>query len=604
MRVVKVRLTGGEIIVEYLLKEKVPYLFGIPGHGCLGLTDALRKHQEMKVIQMRQEMSGVHMADAYYRVTGKPLVVFTSIGPGALNTVIGLASAYVDSIPVLVITGDTHVHMRGRGVLQEIERSRDSDLPRVLEPTVKRSWQVAKVEQLPAVLQRAFNLMMTGRRGPVHIDLPMDVQCDSVEVEIPDPSDYKPIGRVLGDPQKIKEAAELMVQAKRPIILVGGGVVASEAFDELKEAAELLGAAVITTMMGKSAFPEDHPLYAWHTGSKGTTCGLKLSSTADVLIAVGCRFADETTSSYKHGVSFTIPPTKLIHIDIDPSEIGKNYPVEVGIVGDAKSVLQALIKELKAKGAQKNYKNTLYFKEIQTLKQEWLDFIQKFKDDKKVPVMISTVLQEVRKSLNRNAIIITSSGNIQAQMLQEFPFYEPKTCITAGGFSTMGYTLPATIGAKLAAPERQVVGMVGDGDFLMTMQELATAVQYQIPILIILVNNQGWIAIKDLQMAVYGNDNAFATDFLDANGNVYSPDFKAIAEGFGCYAEKISKCEEIQPAIQRSFAAEKPAVIEILVNREFPYSGSPAHGWWDVPIPTYLAERRKKYEAERKNEKL
>ncbi|MHA1651906.1 MAG: thiamine pyrophosphate-dependent enzyme, partial [Candidatus Helarchaeota archaeon] len=206
----------------------------------------------------------------------------------------------------------------------------------------------------------------------------------------------------------------------------------------------------------------------------------------------------------------------------DAKEPKRAYPVEVGIVGDAKSVLQDLIALLKGKGAQKNYENSAYFKEIQTLKKEWFAFLHKFKDDSKVPVMISTVLQEVRKALDRNAIVITSSGNIQAQMLQEFPFYEPKTCITAGGFSTMGYTLPAAIGAKLAAPDRQVVGMVGDGDFMMTMQELATAVQYQIPILIILVNNMGWVAISDLQRAVYGEDHAYATEFYDKNGKIYS----------------------------------------------------------------------------------
>ncbi|HUX99142.1 MAG TPA: thiamine pyrophosphate-binding protein [Candidatus Deferrimicrobium sp.] len=599
------KLTGGEIIVEYLRKERMPYVFGIPGHGCLGLTDALRKYKnEIKVIQMKQEMSGVHMADAYYRVTGRPLAVFTSIGPGAINTAIGLASAYVDSIPVLVITGDTHVHMRGKGVLQEIERRRDSDLPRVLEPIVKRSWQVAKVEQLPSVMQRAFNLMMTGRQGPVHIDLPMDVQCDSIDIDIPDIDHFKPQGNILGDPQKIKDAIALILSARRPVVLVGGGVVAAAAFQDLKEFAELVGAAVITTMMGKSAFPEDHPLYAWHTGSKGTTCGLKLSSTADVLIAIGCRFADETSSSYKQGVSFAIPPTKLIQVDIDPTEIGKNYPVKVGIIGDAKSVLQALVTELKEQGIKKNYEDKPYFKKIQTLKKDWFAFIHKFKDDSKVPVMISTVLQEVRKALARDAIVITSSGNIQAQMLQEFPFYEPKTCITTGGFSTMGYTVPATIGAKLAAPKRQVVGLVGDGDFMMTMQELATAVQYQLPILIVLVNNMGWVAISDLQRAVYGEDHAYATEFFDATGKLYSPDFKAIAEGFGCYAEKLTKCEEIQPSIKRALDSGKPAVLEIIVNRDFPYSGSPAHGWWDVPIPTYFPEKRAKYEADLKGEKI
>ena len=598
-------LTGGEIIAEYLIKENVPYVFGIPGHGCLPLTDAFKKRaNKIKIIQIKQEMSGVHMAEGYYRVTGQPCAVFTSIGPGAVNTAIGLASAFVDSIPVLVITGDTHVHMRGVGVLQEVERKFDSDLNRIFEPIVKRSWNLAKVEQLPKIMSRAFNQMMNGRRGPVHVNLPMDVQANSTDVLLPDPLKVKSSARIRGDSILIKETAQLLKSSTRPVILVGGGVMTSEAFVELKEVAELLGAAVITTMMGKSAFPEDHPLFAWHTGSKGTTCGLKLSSSADVLLAIGCRFADETSSSYKHGISFTIPPTKLIQVDIDPHEIGKNYPVEIGILGDAKAVLSELILELKSIGAKRDYENSSYFKEIQSLKKDWIDFVNNFKDDSKVPVMISTVLQELRSFLEKDAYVITSSGNVQAQMLQEIPFYEPKTCITAGGFSTMGYTLPATIGAKLGVPDKQVVGLVGDGDFMMTMQELSTAVQYNIPIVIVLCNNMGWIAIKDLQMAAFGEDRAFATDFLDKDGEPYTPDFKIIAEAFGCYAEKISKVEEIRPALKRAFESNKPAVIEILTNREYPFTGSPAHGWWDVPIPTYLKERRKKYEEEIKNEKI
>ncbi|MHA1786054.1 MAG: thiamine pyrophosphate-binding protein [Candidatus Helarchaeota archaeon] len=598
-------LTGGEIIAEYLIKEKVPYVFGIPGHGCLALTDAFKtRANKIKIIQMKQEMSGVHMAEGFYRVTGQPCAVFTSIGPGAINTAIGLASSYVDSMPVLVITGDTHVHMRGVGVLQEIEKKSDSNLERIFEPLVKRSWNVTKVEQLPKVLQRAFNQMMMGRRGPVHVNLPMDVQANAAEVELPDPSKRKSEARMRGDLILIKKAAEMLNSSSRPVILVGGGLVASEGFEELKEVAELLGAAVITTMMGKSAFPEDHPLFAWHTGSKGTICGLKLSSSADVILAIGCRFADETASSYRHGISFAIPPTRLIQIDIDPHEIGKNYPVEVGVVGDAKAILEDLAIELRKLGAKKEFKGTKYFQEIQTLKQEWTNFIKTWRDDKKVPVMISTVLQELRDFLDRDAYIITSSGNVQAQMLQEIPFYVPKTCVTAGGFSTMGYTLPATIGAKLGAPDKQVVGLVGDGDFLMTIQELSTAVQYNIPVVIVLCNNMGWIAIKDLQMAAFGEDRAYATDFLDKRGNVYSPDFKAIAEGFGCHAERISKAEEIKPALHRAFESKKPAVIEILTNREFPYTGSPAHGWWDVPIPAYFTDKRKKYENEIKEEKL
>ncbi|MHC1591471.1 MAG: thiamine pyrophosphate-binding protein [Candidatus Helarchaeales archaeon] len=598
-------LTGGEIIAEYLIKEQVPHVFAIPGHGNLGIMDAFRRRKDkIKIIQVKQEMSGVHMAEGYYRVTGKPLAMITSIGPGALNTAIGLANAYVDSMPVLVITGDTHVHMRGVGVLQEIERDLDSNLPRVLEPLTKRSWQAARVEQVPRIMQRAFNQMLTGRRGPVYIDMPMDVQCDSADVTIPEPEDRKPKGRVRGDPAEIKRAVELLMNARRPVILVGGGLVASGAFDELKQLAEMTGAAVINTMMGIGAFPADHPLYAWATGSKGTKIGLKLSSTADVLLAIGCRFADETSSSYRHGISFTIPPTKLIQIDIDPTEIGKNYPVTVGILGDAKAVLSEMIAEFRSVGFQKDYKNTAYFQEIQGLKKEWNDFIKNWRDDNKVPVMISTVLSELREFLNRDAIIVTSSGNTQAQILQEFPFYEPNTCITAGGFSTMGFTIPAALGVKLALPDRQVVGLLGDGDFMMTMQELATAVQYDLDVVFVVCNNYGWIAITDLQRAAYGKDLDHATEFKNTKGEPYSPHLAKAAEAFGCHAERISKKEEIKPALQRAFDSKKPAVLEILTCREFPYTGSPAHGWWDVPKPAYLKKQRKQYLIEKQEERL
>ena len=603
------KYTGSEIITKYLIKEGVKYVLGIPGHGCLPLTDALyRDKDNIQLIQPKQEMSGVHCAVGCYRITGKPLMVFTSIGPGAINTAIGLADAYVDSMPVLVINGDTHTHMRGKGVLQEIERTRDSDMPRILEPIVKRNWQVSSVSQLPTIMQRAFNQMMTGRRGPVVIDLPMDVQADAIETKIPEPLERRSTGRILGDPKLINQAAELLKEAKRPVLFIGGGAITANATDEVKTLAEKIGAAVVVTMMGKDVIPNDHPLYCWSAGSKGTTVGLNMTSKADVILALGCRFADETAASYKDGVSFSIPPTKLIQIDIDPHEIGKNYPVSVGIFGDAKACLKQILDELG--GFSKDYKNTDYFKEIQEEKKKWFDFLAENTDDTKVPVMISTVLKEVRKFFDRDAVIVTSSGNVQAQMLQELEFYEPRTCLTAGGFSTMGYSVPAAIGAKLGSidigkPKRQVAALVGDGDFMMTISELSVAVQLGLDnIFFIVLNNHGWIAIKDLQQVAFGEDRGYGTAFEDKDGNTYSPDFAKIGEAFGCYAEKISKKEEIIPALERAAKSTKPAVIEIEVQREFPFTGSPSVGWWDVPIPEYLSERRKKYNEEIKGEKL
>ncbi|MFX0029544.1 MAG: thiamine pyrophosphate-binding protein [Candidatus Hermodarchaeota archaeon] len=603
------KYTGGEIISKYLLKEGVKYVIGIPGHGNLPLVDAFYKDRDkIQLIQPKQEMSGVHLAVGYYRVTGQPLCVFTSIGPGAINTAIGIADAYVDSFPCLVITGDTHVHMRGKGVLQEIERKKDSSMPKILEPIVKRSFEVDTVGQLPTVMQRAFNITLTGRKGPVHIDLPMDVQANSIDINIPEPLERRSSGRIRGDPEMIKKAVDLIKNSKRPVLFIGGGAISSDASEQVKLLAEKIGAAVIVTMMGKDIIDNTHPLYCWSAGSKGTTVGLAMASKADVIVALGCRFADETASSYKDGVSFSIPPTKLIHIDIDPHEIGKNYPVSVGIVGDAKACLIQILEELT--DYSKDYKNTDYFKEIQEEKDNWFKFLEENRHDSKVPVTISTVLKEIRTFFDKDAIIVTSSGNVQAQMLQELEFYKPKTCLTAGGFSTMGYSVPAAIGAKLGVidignPHQQVVALVGDGDFMMTISELSTAVQLGLEnIFFVVLNNHGWIAIKDLQQAAFGEDRGYGTAFEDKDGNTYSPDFSQIGKAFGCYAEQISKKEEIVPALERAAKSKKPAVIEIKVQREYPYTGSPAVGWWDVPIPEYLTEKRKQYEEEIKGEKL
>ena len=601
--------TGGEIVTKYLIQEGIKYVVGIPGHGNLPLVDAFyRNKDEIQIIQPKQEMSGVHLAVGYYRITGKPLCVFTSIGPGAINTAIGVADAFVDSFPCLIITGDTQVHMRGKGVLQEIERKKDSSMPKILEPIVKRSFEVDTVGQLPTIMQRAFNFMLSGRRGPVHIDLPMDVQANAIDTEIPVPLERRSSGRIIGDPKIVKKAANLLKNAKRPVLFIGGGAITSNSSDEVKILAEKIGAAVVVTMMGKDIIDNSHPLYCWSAGSKGTTIGLKMTSKADVILALGCRFADETASSYKNGISFAIPPTKLIHIDIDPHEIGKNYPVSVGIVGDVKACLQQIIEELSDYSI--DYKSSNYFKEMQEEKKKWFEFLDEYRDDSKEPVMISTVLREIRKFFDRDAVIVTSSGNVQAQMLQELEFYEPKTCLTAGGFSTMGYGVPAAIGAKLGSidigkQDRQVVALVGDGDFMMTISEISMAVQLGLDnIFFVVLNNHGWIAIKDLQQAAFGEDRGYGTAFEDKDGKTYSPDFAKIGEAFGCYAEKVSKKEEIIPALERASNSGRPNVIEIGVQRHYPYTGSPAVGWWDVPRPTYLKERRKQYEEEIKEEKL
>lgn len=599
------KLTGSEIITEMLVREGVPYVIGIPGHGNLALVDALRRYRDrLHVIMPRHEQAAVHMADGYYRVKGEPLAVFTSIGAGASNTAIGLATAYVDSIPLLLLIGETHTYMRGVGVLQEIERQQWSDMPRMLYPTVKRAWHIDSAVQLQRAVGQAFNAMRTGRPGPTLVTLPMDVQADVVDLpDAPEPRARRPHDRPAGDPAALGQAADLLIGAKRPVILAGGGVILSEAWDELRALAEHLGACVVTTMQGKTAFPEDHPLYAWHMGTNATTCGNHMTVNADVLLAVGVRFADKAACSYVPGESFSIPPTKLIHADIDPFEIGKNYPVEVGIVGDARAILAGLTEAVRAKTPVRAWQDASYTREIAEQVTAWQDKIRASRESDKSPVTMGRAIAELRRVLPPEGIVLTSSGNVQAQVFQEMPFTLPRTYISAGGFSTMGWSFPAAMGAKLAAPDAPVVAMVGDGDFLMTLQELATAAQYNIPVVTVVLNNQGWQAIRDLQIIAYGEEAVYATMFEEGD-QPCTPHIADAAKAFGVHGVRISQPDEVAPALQHALNLGKPAVVEVMISMEFGTSGGLAPGWWDVPVPEYFEKRRAVYEKERRDERI
>lgn len=597
------RLTGGEIVAQALIGSGVPWVAGIPGHGCLALVDAFYKHQaKLPLYLVRHEQSAAHMADGYYRVAGKPAAVFTSIGPGALNLAVGLGTAYVDSTAFLALIGETHTYMFGRGVLQELERQRAADSLRVFEPLTRFAHLATRVDQLPHALNRSFQAMQSGRPGPAVIALPMDVQANGMDID-PELLKYNRVPFSSSpDPADLNHAARMLTEARRPLIVAGGGALRAGATKSLIKVAEAIGAAVITTMAGKSAFPEDHPLYAWHAGSKGTTCGNQIAAAADLILAVGCRFADESTSSYRKGSSYNIPPAKLIQVDIDPGEIGKNYPVEIGLIGDANQVLEALAAEI-GRPAE-DLLNRPYSLEIARCRQAWMDELSALRDSRREPVTVSQALLEIRSALPRDGYLVTSSGHSQAQVLQEFPFYEPGTLVTTGGFSTMGFSLPAALGVKLARPQNKVAVLVGDGDFLMTAQELATALQYNLAVTVIILNNQGFLSIRDLQHDVYGETRRYATEFRDRQGNSTSPDFTALAAAFGLKAEKVSRPGEVEGAVKRAIEADEPRLVEVLINREYPWSGGKAAGWWDVPIPEYLADRRKIYDRNRLDEQL
>jgi acetolactate synthase I/II/III large subunit len=583
------KLSGSEFVAEYLIKEGVPYIFGLPGHGVLAFMDAFRKRQnKIKTITCRHEQACTFAADAFCRVSGKPGVAFTTVGPGAMNSITGISTALMDSIPMILFTANCPVYMNEKGAMQEIERNHWADVPEVMRPIVKRTWNITDAKQLADVLPRAFRIATSGRPGPVHIDMPMDVQAQMIDLSVPDPQKYKVSNRILGDVNDIGKAVELLRKANRPLLLCGGGVILSDADAEVTKMAELLGIPVVSTFNGKGCISEDHPLWSHNIGFMGSTIGNHLAKNSDLILAVGCRFSEWTCSSYKPGVTFHIPPTKIIQIDIDPREIAKNYPVEIGIIGDVKTVLKQMIDYIGSDGKSLNYKDSDYYVEQQREKKKWQKIIAKWQNPKAGVLTIPGMLQEIRKVLDHDAIILSDAGHTQDNVWRAFPVYQSRCHISSGGSSTMGYSVPAAIGCKCAAPKRQVVGIIGDGSFLMTCQELSTAVHYDLPIIYIVTNNNGWVCIKDLQENWYGKKAIFSTLFTNAAGKSSNPDYKKLGEAFGVYSQKVTKKTEIKPALKKAFHSGRTSLIEVFVESKAPYSGLPLTGWADYPTPDYI----------------
>ena len=571
------RLNGAQIIAEYLVRAGVTHAAGIPGHGAWTLTDELLDRPEIRTVQVMHEQSAVHLADGFYRASGRPMLAFTSIGPGATNTVIGMATAYVDSTAVALFTGSTHTYMRGHGVLQELERRHHADNPRIFEPVVKEWWQPSRVDELPFILHRAWNAMTTGRPGPVLLDVPMDVQAEAAEVRIPDPEAREARGRPRPDATEVERAAALLAGARRPVIVAGGGVISAEATSELRALAERIGAPVVTTWNGKGAIDETHALAGQTIGDTGSTIGNALSANADVILSVGCRFVDWSASSWRAGVTFAIPPTQLIQLEIDPREIGKNYPVAVPLLGDARAGLADLLEAL-GRGEPR----TGYEEEIDELRHAWQQQVEVKSGSDAVPMTMARAVREVQAATRPEAIVVTGAGLPQGMVKQRWVTREPRTHITSGGFSTMGFTLPAAIGAQLARPDAQVLALCGDGDFLQTMQELSAAAILDAPVCTVVLDNSGWISIKGGQQHHFGR--TAVTDFM-RNGEPYSPDFAAIGRAFGIHAESAERPDEVRGAVERALASGGPSLVHVKVDRDLAVAGPDKTGWWDVPVP-------------------
>jgi acetolactate synthase I/II/III large subunit len=594
------KLTGGQMIADYLISEGVEYVFAVPGHGNTALLDAfVDRKGEITVLPAMHEQGAAHMADGYYRACGKIAAACTSIGPGATNTLTGVATAFADSMPFLLITGAVHTYMEGHGVLQEIDRPHGNNFPRMVEPVVKRWWQPSRLDQFPRMLTQAFNAMLEGRRGPVLLDIPQDLQAELGEYTPPTPHRRRPHGRSRGDQQAVARGVSLLARAERPVILAGGGVIAAEASDALIAVAEHVGAPVTHSFMGKGAVPADHDLYAWPCGDMGSIPGNAMTQKADVILAVGCRFSDRITSSYRPGVTFDIPPTKLIQIDIDPFEIGRSYPVEVGIVGDARSVLEDIAAGLQDHSGPSDYRQSSYYAELQDLKAQWVEHLSPMRTTDYRPMTNSRALVELRDALPREAILVTDSSNPANQAFNEFPIFGPKTNIVAGGMSGIGFGVPAAIGAQLGAPGTPVVALVGDGSFLQTGTEMAVAAMLNLPLVVVVLNNGGWEAIKDLQINLFGKERTLITDFRKHDGDKYFAQIADLARSLGCSAERVEDPAALGEAVKRAVTSDGPVVSEAISARELPWSAMHPTGWWDITIPAYLGDTRADYVSKR-----
>jgi acetolactate synthase-1/2/3 large subunit len=578
--------TCADFLAEALIEAGVPFVAGIPGHGNLVFEDAiLRREDRIGWILVRHEQSAAHLADGYFRATGQPLAVATSVGPGALNTLIGVATAYADSSAMIVVTGTPPTYLYGRGCLQEIERQNWSDFSSVIRPLVKRSWNVTRADQFAGVVPQLVKIAVSGRPGPVHLDFPMDIQADSIEAEVPDPRMYVIAPRVRPDARAVERAADLLVAAERPVILAGGGVINAGASAELRELAEYLGAPVINSLHGKGAFPDDHPLAGRTCGSKGTTCANELARNADVILAIGTRFGEWDTSSWHRGSTFDFPKTTLLHLDIDDHELGKTYPTQVAMWGDAKAGLADLLVSVRDRTSRRDWMNSPWVARLQEWRAEWFAMLDKRAAEG--PATTTTrALREIRATLPRDAIVTGAAGHAQGQMFSEWETYGPRTHLSSSHFSTMGFAYPAAIGAKLAAPSRHVVAIMGDGDFQMSIHELATAIQYKLPVVAVVLNNNGLLSVRDLQIAALGSRRFGGTEFrVRGTQTTSNPDFQAVAAAYGLKAARVARAEEIGPALGRLLELDGPSLLEIPTASDFPSSDGLRISYFDMPVP-------------------
>ncbi|MFA9419942.1 MAG: acetolactate synthase 3 large subunit [Gammaproteobacteria bacterium] len=544
-------LSGSEIIIQFLKDEGVEYLFGYPGGAVLHIYDALHKQDDVKHILVRHEQGATHAADGYARATGKPGVCLVTSGPGATNAITGIATAYMDSIPLVVITGQVPSHAIGNDAFQEV------DAVGISRPCVKHNFLVKDLTKLALTLKKAFYVATTGRPGPVVVDIPKDITAPHIKIPYEYPKQvsirsYNP--NVKGHPKQIKRAVELLLNARRPMIYTGGGVIMAEASNELREFVRHLGYPITQTLMGLGAFPGTDPQFIGMLGMHGTYEANMAMHDCDVLIAIGARFDDRIT-----GVNSKFCPyAKIIHIDIDPASISKTINADIPIVGGVKQVLTEMLKAL----AKSKPTDSAAIKAWWSKIKSWQDQKSFDYETKKGLIQPQTAIEELYKVTGGNAYITSDVGQHQMFAAQFYPFDEPRRWINSGGLGTMGFGLPAALGVKLAFPDKDVACVTGEGSIQMCIQELSTCLQYDTPVKIINLNNRYLGMVRQWQEFFY--EKRYSHVYMDS-----LPDFVKLAEAYGHVGIKVENPDDLHDAMKEAFALKDRTVfLDIITDRE------------------------------------
>lgn len=565
-----------EQLVDYLERRDTKYIFGLCGHTVIAMLDALEKSKNLKYISVRHEQIASTAADGYARATGRASVVLCHLGPGLTNATTGVANASLDSIPMVVIAGDVPSYYYGKHPHQEVNMHADASQYEIYKPFVKRVWRIDRAEMFPEILDKAFRLAESGRPGPVLISVPMDMFSREVDTKFFERTylDSHETVKPSLDEEAAKKIVKALVEAKNPVIHVGGGIILARASEELKDFVEFLEIPVSRTLMGQGALSDKHPLMMGMTGFWGTYFINGKTSQADVILGLGTRFAEADSSSWYNGITFDADKTKFMQIDIEPSEIGRNYPVSIGAEADLKSALKVLLKvakELYPNGK----KHPEIIKAIEKYKKEFKDSNKTIEEDSRYPMTPQRILKDVREILPEDAIICTDVGWNKNGVGQQFDITQPGTIMHPGGLATMGFGSAALLGVKLAKPDKKVITLIGDGGFGTNPSVLATAKEYNIPVVWVVMNNYAFGTIAGLEGAHYKHN--FGTVFRIDN-KPYNPEWSEVAKAYGIKAKKIQSADEFKEAFREAINSNEPYLLDVPMEN-IPV---PTEGIWNI----------------------